>query len=279
MKRQKAFTLIELLVVIAIIALLLAILIPSLNKARELANRIVCGSRIKTLVKGSMTYASSQGGMYVPAGYSPYVPRLANGKLDLAADPHMKSCNWVANAAYRKYIDIDSYRGDIVLIKSGQMAFPKSFLCPSDKISKDPLNISQYNVLTSYAYNITDWSEQSGWDAIWVPDKVVGHRVDSMRKPAEKLHFIDGIDWWTDYAAADYTRGWDVLGQAKSDCYRNDSAKCPNGNPAGTVYGPVFYRHSEGAVIGFYDGHADYMRKEDIWSRNRKTHDTMWTNK
>lgn len=47
MKRNKAFTLIELLVVIAVIALLLAILIPTLRKAKEAAMRLRCSSRLK----------------------------------------------------------------------------------------------------------------------------------------------------------------------------------------------------------------------------------------
>jgi prepilin-type N-terminal cleavage/methylation domain-containing protein len=47
MRQKKGFTLIELLVVIAIIALLLAILMPSLRKAKKIARTVVCQSNLK----------------------------------------------------------------------------------------------------------------------------------------------------------------------------------------------------------------------------------------
>lgn len=57
MKNKKAFTLVELLVVISIIALLLSILMPSMQKAREQAKKIICGSNVKQIVLAELLYA------------------------------------------------------------------------------------------------------------------------------------------------------------------------------------------------------------------------------
>lgn len=57
MKTKKGFTLVELLVVISIIALLLAVLVPSLAKAREIAKRMVCGTQVKQIGVGMSGYA------------------------------------------------------------------------------------------------------------------------------------------------------------------------------------------------------------------------------
>jgi len=61
----KGFTLVELLVVISIIAILLAVLMPALNKARELAKRVICLNNLKTLTTSVITYASANDGKAV----------------------------------------------------------------------------------------------------------------------------------------------------------------------------------------------------------------------
>ena len=66
-ERKHSFTLIELLVVIAIIAILAAMLLPALNKARESARKIACLSQLKTMASATLMYAD-QNGERIPPG-------------------------------------------------------------------------------------------------------------------------------------------------------------------------------------------------------------------
>ena len=69
MKRQTSgFTLIEVLVVIGIIGVLMAILLPALNKAREAAKRVQCASNMRTIGQAIFAYATNNRGQAPPKG-------------------------------------------------------------------------------------------------------------------------------------------------------------------------------------------------------------------
>ena len=86
MKRRSAFTLIELLVVIAIIAILAAMLLPALAKAKERAWTIACNSNLHQISIGMTMYADDANGLY---------PMSGGAIAWNTTDPHTHAASWM----------------------------------------------------------------------------------------------------------------------------------------------------------------------------------------
>lgn len=188
------FTLIEVLVVVSIIALLVAVLLPSLRAAREQARVTACASQLRQLTIGLHAYASASGGRY-PYGLA--WPAMPFGPPLFGATNPWTRFNTPGSGSYP-----EGYPAYIAIYKLKYVPDGKAFFCPAQEIlkyggrrtwAKEPPTIAQARNLGSKAY--FDHAVGYNWYAdYWMSKDSVDNKA-AANFPHWMTDYPD--NWWT----------------------------------------------------------------------------------
>ena len=264
------FTLVELLVVIGIIAVLISILLPALNRARELGMRTKCAANLRQFYIGDELYRLNHSKTWhIPAFWGP------------AGTGNHYAFNrvWTGIYEYRQGLNLPIPTG------TNPGYVPQSWMCPmtireTTGFSQPGVAELMYEPHHSYGMNVQGvdelTSDGTAWDAVFEPQPTQlvkgfhGYHRGQVKRPSEKLMFADAIFIAINVYGSGVHPGW--KGQISNYDRTKDTAHLTNAAGLPVVGGPwdstrtIAWRHRGGANVCFFDGHVEWMRKDQIYS-------------
>jgi len=257
-RRPLAFTLVELLVVIGIIAILISILLPVLNKAREQAKAIVCMSNEKQIMAAYMMYVTNH------KGATPIFPPV-EGVWPVSKDPFHQSWAYYMDqtgdiggrirydkGAFWPYmaVGLNYVQGTGNKQPPPPPTLYRVFNCPSDADARGVERSAKLNLTVERNFTYS-WNGQfycdpkpplgTGSPILWVGTARDQHAVSKSSQIIEAAHKI-------------------VL---EEEMHANDGWSFV-GFPGGNSDDLPSWRHNGRGNYGFADGHVESLSPSDI---------------
>jgi prepilin-type N-terminal cleavage/methylation domain-containing protein/prepilin-type processing-associated H-X9-DG protein len=269
MRVRRGFTLIELLVVLAIIGVLVALLLPAVQTAREAARRADCGNRIRQLGIAIVNYVDAATVLPPSAVYDPAQSRAWHG--------------WSIHARLLVYVEASAKFDAVNLsLPAGAAAnatakriVTESYLCPSDPRGREqgdaPAPQDGYHN-TNYGFNRGDWYIWGGPTSTARPVGPV--YVNSSVRLADVLDGLSGT-----LLAAEVRTHFPYNRKCGNVVFTPPAAQPGPNDPQSSLgyvdcqqgASPVPPEYKETGHTEWYDGGAHHSGFTTAWPPNRRT--------